>query len=236
MTVNTRSPAWPTVNVVPNDDQEQLDKVTAVITSAFVNTPISLSIIRSVDKAKHGLFQDISFERRFQHFRPQVEDYAKSNATILEAGDWSAVAIWYTPSHVSEGHKPGTELVRDYLKGCDEAIQRHLREPASELPQIRPFYHLEFIARNPDMSSVPGAVSAVIVPFLDRARRENVPVWLEAATQKAVKIYEHYGFRIVEEIRVGVGEYDIDGSNKPGGRGVSVFAMIYDAHLRRNIG
>ncbi|EXJ80795.1 hypothetical protein A1O3_07079 [Capronia epimyces CBS 606.96] len=103
-----------------------------------------------------------------------------------------------------------------------------------EEPQIRPFYHLSFLARNPSAPRVPGSLNAVISPFLKRSQADHAPVWLEATSRQAVKLYEHYGFRVVEEIVVGQGKVDAEGwpTQDGQGEGVTAWAMIYDSHLR----
>lgn len=218
----------PLSTVVSNQDQEQLARVTAVIASAFKNIPVSLSIIRSVDKERYGSPQVISFDRRYQHFKPQIQQLATSGAVILQAGDWSVVAIWTTPDCTPAPDGPMDPLVQEYVSKCDAAMWKHLKDSTSDVRTMRACYHLEFIARNPEKSSVQGGVSAVIMPLLERARRERLPVWLEAATERSVQIYQHYGFRVVEEMVIGAGRYDVDGQLKQGGKGVSIFAMILD--------
>lgn len=73
-----------------------------------------------------------------------------------------------------------------------------------------------------------------MTPFLDRARAEGLPAWLEATTPQAVRVYEHFGFRVVEEIVVGSGKVDLAGwpAEDGKGEGVTAWAMIFDPHLR----
>lgn len=82
------------------------------------------------------------------------------------------------------------------------------------------------------MRAVPGALRAVILPFLARARRDRVPAWLEAVSPRAVAVYERCGFRVVDVVVVGRGAYGPDGWPRHGGPGVTVWGMIYDPHLR----
>lgn len=55
------------------------------------------------------------------------------------------------------------------------------------------------------MERVAGAVSAVVVPILERCRREGTVAWLEATSETAVAVYEHFGFRVCEVVRLGFG-------------------------------
>lgn len=120
--------------------------------------------------------------------------------------------------------------------------------PGAEPGTVRPFYHLSFLARNPHTEtvgplneqhehvtpSVPGAISALLVPFLLRARAEGVPAWLEATNLHAVDVYQHLGFRVCEEVIVGQGECDERGYPCQGEEacGVKAWGMIFDEHLR----
>ena len=100
--------------------------------------------------------------------------------------------------------------------------------------KLKPHYYLDFFARNPTIESTPGALTAVMQPWLDRAKAEGLPAWLEATYEKAVKVYEHFGFRVVEKITVGVGHRNEHGWPQTGNAavGVSGYAMIFDAHIR----
>lgn len=105
-------------------------------------------------------------------------------------------------------------------------------ENGEETQEIKPFYHLGFLVRNPTVQTVPGAISAVMRPWLKRAEDEGVPVWLEATYEHAVEVYQHYGFRLVEIVRIGVGSRSEEGWPEEGGKGTCGYCMIYDGHLR----
>jgi hypothetical protein len=94
--------------------------------------------------------------------------------------------------------------------------------------KLKPHYHLSFLARVPGREDVKGAIRAVMLPFLAKAREEGVPVWLEATYPHAVAVYEHYGFRICEEVAIGVGKVGADGWPKEGGEGVKAWGMLWD--------
>lgn len=94
---------------------------------------------------------------------------------------------------------------------------------------IKPHYHLDFLARNPDISpKVPGAISAVVRPYLARAKQEGLSVWLEATSLDVVPLYEYFGFRVMEEILVGKGKVDRSGRLQTGGEGVKAWLMVVD--------
>ena len=96
--------------------------------------------------------------------------------------------------------------------------------------ETRPFYHLAVLARDPSkpQSESDEAVREVIQPILDRARKEEVPVWLEATSEKQRKLYEQqFGFRVSEEVVIGKGRVDEKGWPKEGGEGIRCYGMMW---------
>jgi len=74
----------------------------------------------------------------------------------------------------------------------------------------------------------PGVVSAILKIYLDKARADGVPAWVEASGTHSRDIYTHFGFRFVEEAKIGAGKADKDGYRVEGGEGVSIYAMIFE--------
>lgn len=99
--------------------------------------------------------------------------------------------------------------------------------------ETRPFYHLAMLARDPDENAKTSAaaVKACMDVFLNKARKEEVPVWLETASEASKKEYEAMGFRICEEVTIGKGRVNAKGWPEEGGEGVNTWAMIFDEHL-----
>lgn len=73
-----------------------------------------------------------------------------------------------------------------------------------------------------------GAVRGVIEPFLHKAREENLPVWLEATNSHARDVYKYFGFKVVEEVRIGLGIVNEEGWAQEGGEGVLMWGMLID--------
>ncbi|PYI16107.1 hypothetical protein BO86DRAFT_403414 [Aspergillus japonicus CBS 114.51] len=53
-----------------------------------------------------------------------------------------------------------------------------------------------------------------------------VPAWLEAVDEHSLDVYAHLGFRVVEEIQVGVGEFNPRGEFEASGTGIPLYAMM----------
>ena len=77
-----------------------------------------------------------------------------------------------------------------------------------------------------DAAEHPGAITAIVKPFLADAKAKNLPVWLESTNAHAKSVYEHFGFEVVGETRIGKGIVGSDGWVKDGGEGVQSWGMI----------
>jgi hypothetical protein len=231
-----------------------------IITEAFASTALTTSFIVDHDGTPPPYPSPlIDTTRRRRHFSQGILDSAASNAELVQAGNWSAIALWEPPSFqgkafIDSKARP-SPLLAEWRGRVKAAKRKHLAvfsnpstgsgsssssssastsDSEQPEPELRPFYHLSFLARNPSLPRVAGSISAVVTPFLERARDEGVPAWLEATTPQAVKLYENFGFRVVEEIVVGQSKVDAHGwpSADGEGAGVTAWAMIYDSHLK----
>ncbi len=76
-----------------------------------------------------------------------------------------------------------------------------------------------------------GAISRLIKPYLIRAKKEGVPVVLEASSPYSKSVYEHYGFKFYEEFYVGKGKVRVDDGKlveDANGPGIPQYFMIYN--------
>ncbi|KIW19575.1 hypothetical protein PV08_00148 [Exophiala spinifera] len=255
--------------VIPSDSQDDLDHFIDIISDSFAATALTTSFIVDNDKTPPPYPSPlVNKDRRRRHFASGILDSAASGAELVQAGNWSAVALWEPPhfqgkAFIDSKADPGT-LLTEWRGRVSAAKARCLALPPStelspstdsdststsdsdgdkeaapappeEQQLLRPYYHLSFLARNKSVSKVEGSINAVMTPFLNRARDENVAAWLEATTPQAARIYEHFGFRIVEKITIGKGKIDHEGwpsGDGQEGEGVTAWAMVYDQHLR----
>ncbi|KIW32761.1 uncharacterized protein PV07_04285 [Cladophialophora immunda] len=274
---------------VATDSQTDMSNFISIITAAFSSTALTTAFIVDIDGTPPPYPSPlIDAARRERHFSRGILESAASGAELVQAGDWSAIALWETPTYegkpfIDSKAQPGP-LLSEWRGRVKAAKAKHLAVPSttstststapatnaddsnSNSPSasgpgsgpgsvsdsssdhhsssqgsqdspdrpLRPFYHLSFLARNPARPRVQGSINAVMGPFLERARAEGVPAWLEATTPQAVRLYQHFGFRIVEEIVVGKGLVDALGWPARGehASGVTAWAMILDSHLR----
>jgi hypothetical protein len=83
-----------------------------------------------------------------------------------------------------------------------------------------------------DRASLPSdapksSIANVFRPVLAMASAKGWPVCLEATSPRARDIYEYLGFKVIEEIYVGVGRVGRDGRRIDGGPGIAMWAMAF---------
>ncbi|KAI8960682.1 hypothetical protein F5Y11DRAFT_261607 [Daldinia sp. FL1419] len=145
---------------------------------------------------------------------------------VVEAGGFAAVACW-EPARV--GDLPRTDvliamgsrpLFKNFADRSADLMREHLYPIAQRVSAGR-YWKLSLMARDPAVEYVPGAVRAVLVPFIERFTSDQneggaMPVWLEAGNERARSIYAHFGFREVGEVVTG---------------GVKTWGMIYTGNI-----
>ncbi|ETN47259.1 uncharacterized protein HMPREF1541_01451 [Cyphellophora europaea CBS 101466] len=201
-----------------------IDRAIDIVSEAFRAVPLTNTFIAEIDNTPPPYpSPSIDATRRRRHFAQGIKDGFESGSICLEAGDWSAVAIWEAPEFRG---KPFTHL------GSAGPLRSGWRERVSAAKAKhlgdRPFWHLAFLARNPDVPLAKGAVSAVVKPILERAQAEGHPVWLEAVDERGVAIYKHFGFQLVDHVVLGKGTHNPSGWPEEGGSGTAGYCMIYD--------
>lgn len=197
-----------------------MERAIDVLSSTYANLPCTVAF-------SHDSEQTVS-----EYVNCNIRNAIWSNSALMEAGDHSAVGLWHLPSDSKgvllrkKSSVPSTGLIKkEWRAKVQKAKEKHIgierMWPVSTISHsnfsIRPHYHFDFLARNPNMPKVHGAVSALIRTVLGLAEQDQLSVFGEAATAELVPFYEHFGFRVIEEITVGEGIVDEDGNTKIGG-------------------
>jgi hypothetical protein len=107
---------------------------------------------------------------------------------------------------------------------ADKARKRVLAAPRKVL-------HLVLIANDKEQVPADGQkarASELIRPMVEMARSQGWPVVLEATSPRSRDIYARLGFKVAEELHLGVGRVDSDARRLEGGPGVAVWAMVFD--------
>jgi hypothetical protein len=153
---------------------------------------------------------------------------------VAESDNFAAVACW-EPPEVSEADADEIWGDMDVATRVPDAERRpifmnFLKQVAETkrktFPRGQRYWHLTLMARDPDRRDK-GSVRAVMEPFLQRARQEGLPIWLEAGNERARDVYAWVGgFKVASVVWHGIGEFDGRGRRKEGGDGVATYLMV----------
>ncbi|KAL4933253.1 uncharacterized protein BDV17DRAFT_251426 [Aspergillus undulatus] len=197
---------------------ELAEGVAEAISRAFATNAVTSYFTRTSDTNWTG--NSVPYELVIRDFKKSVPRKARLGAHLVEAGNFAAVAVWFPPHVVDHGKvAEDNERIRAYTREVNRVKQQWM--------QGRKHWYLSLIARHPQRKEK-GVIRALIQPYLEKAKAEGVPAWLEAADEHSRDVYAHFGFRTTETFRVGVGEFNSRGEFEVGGEGVPVFPMIYE--------
>jgi len=79
-----------------------------------------------------------------------------------------------------------------------------------------------------------GLCSSIFREWQERAKKANVPIWLEATTEHSREIYKNLGFEVVESFLLGKGTADKNGLPEVGGEGVTLWGMVWWPNGRKD--
>jgi hypothetical protein len=230
--MGTRAGIFHSTAVTTSSSPEYARRLVEHVARSFLTSPIMISIIAEVDDLKLPPFTPLTYERRLKHFESgSIFPSAANGAFIAEADDWTAASLWEPPGFSGSGlaaprYQNPLPILKEFLAKAAVVRAKHLGSKHQER-----YWHLRYLARDPSKTGR-GAVSAVVRPFLERARQDQVPAWLEAVDLHAVHVYEHYGFRVCEHMTVGKGIAGPSGWPEDDGDGFAVWAMVFDEHLK----
>ena len=88
------------------------------------------------------------------------------------------------------------------------------------------YYYVFFLGTSKDGRGQ-GLCSAILKNYQEIATKDQLPIYMEAATEYACKLYEGLGFSVVDEIIIGKGKAAPDGTLSEGGPGVKTWGMIW---------
>lgn len=192
---------------------KDVERVASVLTDAFL--PMKFDHYLSEGK--------VDRDECYETFIDTIQRYLDNGGYVVQSGDFSAVAILSGPEKFINSY-------RDDSKGRVKKVKELFDVAAEKYLGDQQFWYLSYLARDPS-HNIQGAVSAVVKPFMEDAKKKGVPFALEAVGERAQQVYEHWGFQTVEVLRVGEGEIDSENRPDPNGEGIEVFYMIYNYDL-----
>jgi len=180
-------------------DDPDIGRAAKTLARAFLNDPMMAYIFPDEPEIENKL--SILFEVIARYGLMYGEVYAVS-------GNMEGVAMWLTSDNSD------MDLLKLEKCGFDDFSSRVSIDAVARLKYLNdyaysrnklhaPFRHwyLAFIGVDP-VFQAKGYASALIKPMLARMDKENMPCYLETATEKNVLIYEHFGFKLIEKFLV----------------------------------
>jgi hypothetical protein len=155
-------------------------------------------------------------------YQERIEQLLQNNTICAQADGFNAVAVWTPPEWRIVPYS--CELTGSFAFSEDEFKRCATKFFKNEIP----FWHLTFVAKNVEDNGAKGSVSKVMKPFLQDAKERGIPAALECIDERAKEIYEHYGFKTYEIIKIGEGEVNQQGEPDKDGEGLNVYYMIYN--------
>ncbi|KAL4973829.1 hypothetical protein BDW66DRAFT_168303 [Aspergillus desertorum] len=198
---------------------EYAERVADVIAAAFASSHFTAYVLRNPEStwASDSIPESIIGP----HFRKSITSRAETGAILVEAGGFAAVAVWFPPGLSISTAGATDPRMLEFREKFARVKEEHLHG--------RDHWYLNLIGRHPGRTE-PGVVRALIAPYLEEARRQGVPVWLEAISEHGRRVYEHFGFRTVAELRLGVGRTNSRGELDVNGGGMLVYGMMAESN------
>lgn len=194
-------------NTTTGTSESYIQQMATVVSHAILPSPIWRVFIR---EGPYNLPNTASNDDRQQEYHALIEQYllpgVAAGAQIIEAGDFSACAAWWPPgSHrppqapTNDQSEDGTEemLMSAFERQIDQVRNEHVWSKYGQ-----EYWYLGLLGRDPRKLAVPGAVRAVLRPYIERAAREGKPIWLTTTNPRARDIYVHLGWAVVKEVVV----------------------------------
>lgn len=214
--------------ITTHTSPEAAARFNALTSRVFLMEPLTIIFRIEVDRPSDNI---ILQSHVLTGYSARTTRKLLDGGVIIESGNWAAAAIWDPPGStvmgpvLSEAERTRRPVFASFMDSITAAKTRHM-------PPGQRYWHLSMMARDPLVQPlVKGAVRAVIEPYLRRARKENLPVWIEAGNARARDVYAHLGFEVLEEAWHGVGEARADGYPAEEGEdapGVPTWFMIYN--------
>ena len=122
------------------------------------------------------------------------------------------------------GVRATKRMLWDYQRQVEKCKAKYARWPDGS--KIKEYYYMAWISTLEEARGK-GLTSDLIKRFQERAAAENRPIWSETSTEKALRVYQKAGFRVVHKLVFGQGTHDEKGLPKEGGEGVPAWMILW---------
>ncbi|ROW12051.1 hypothetical protein VMCG_00839 [Cytospora schulzeri] len=188
----------PLAPTTASNSQDYQHRLAEISSRATLHDPLNVLFQRE----KTGPLTPVTSTHLYDGCMARIKAKTAAGASIVEAAGFAAVACWEPPQSIPpdlheeeiqeiarQGRPVFAEFLRDLQNARREVLGNH-----------RQFWSLSLMARDPNRKDK-GAVRAVIQPYVDRARREGVPLWLVAGNERARDVYAYFGFGVVKVLK-----------------------------------
>lgn len=218
-----------TTPIITTGNRSRIPQTTSLYALAFRSDPVITYILCNLPEPQRHAYLE-------EYFTRIATAAGLNNAIFEEAENFSSISIIIPPGCSVDN--PWTLIPAGLFSvlwklgvaGCWRMLGEF--EPATgavrkrALGGAKRFYYLFFVATSEDARGK-GLSSALIRKLQERAKEEDVPVWLEATTEYSSRVYAKLGFEIVDTVVLGKGRAAADGTKQQGGVGVPIFCMIW---------
>lgn len=182
--------------VTTSQSPEYCHKLADITSRASLTDPLNIIF----QQEKTGKATPVTPGLLYQASKRRIETKISAGASVVEAGDFAAVACWEAPlanppsftdaelEEIACERPVFAAFVRDIQAARIECLGAH-----------QPYWTLSLMARDPERKDK-GAVRAVIEPYVRQAKEQRVPLWLVAGNPRARDVYAYFGFRVVQAI------------------------------------
>lgn len=146
--------------------------------------------------------------------------YSDLGGEIVECDNFNAVALVCPPgTHIDFSETKDSRFNKIWYEDYDETLESFVGGT--------PFYYICLIGRNFNQEKKKGSVTKIFKHYMKMADLRKCPIVLEAISDEARQIYEHYGFKTVYSFKYGEKEVNAKGELDPNGVGFVAYLMIY---------
>ncbi|KAK5026138.1 hypothetical protein LTS07_007663 [Exophiala sideris] len=206
--------------ITSSQSEEYQHRLADVSSRATVSD--ALNILFQQDKTGDAV--PITADLLYKAVQGRIQVKVKAGASIVEAAGFAALVCWEPPEATAKQSWHSEEEI-DEIATTRPVFAQFLRDMQDckirTLGKEQKYWNMSLMARDP-LRKDKGAVRAVIEPYVARARKEGVPIWLVAANERARDVYQYFGFRVVGIVwSYPKGRVDGDGQ-----KGVPTWCMV----------
>jgi len=177
----------------------QISLASESFAGTFRDYPVSIHYYPDEMERKSGLTVFFEFLLHYCH---------KYGEVYTTSPDLEGVAAWLPSEYFPMTNwrilrSVPIRVVIDFFRGGNGQMSTFSETIDEAHARLVPFRHyfLQVIGVDP-IHQGKGLASKLIRPILERLDEENLPCYLETLDYPTVPIYEHFGFQVLEEIRI----------------------------------